>query len=572
MDEDLNKNLFFQTIKFKFPKIFQLIESKCYTLCIPQFSSLYGMNVSQKVVESHVFIESKYYQSEYETLCDDSSYFVENGFIVDKNNKSKKVKILFDEICYNKDYKSYRLLCIEAPLVGGTGIKPSISHEEFDHFQGIVKPQRPTFEQSIQFLLDSPASINSIVMRKADKLIEDFQNTWKIIKGRETDLKESLEILHEKVLNDLVCANAEYKQLQSNHKQMLNLSMILESYILGRLYDKIYKELLNQYELENMQLYEKTIKLSKHSIEDLGIRASFEPHLSKAIEIVNSFEKEKTPIDKLLSIVQASKEIEESIRARSILEGTEEEDILTITGDDALPITAYLLIQARPKSLQTDLIYCSHFIISSISNSSLGYHLVNFTAAIDYIKRLYQEFVEKQLEDNTISTSTTSPTSSTTNLTSSLSFSDISISDNNSNNNNNNNNFVDNNSLRNNLNDINNNSSSSSTIRKNSNPIQPNLNKFNQYNSTPNLHYQSTISSPLKPIIGHTENAHKYNTLTSNSNAPNNRSTLTSNYVYTKAPTVIDLNDDESGLGEFIGKLKDIKEDVVVGSYYVPSK
>jgi len=103
-------------------------------------------------------------------------------------------------------------------------------------------------------------------------------------------------------------------------------------------------------------------------------------------------------------------------------------------------------------------------------------------------------------------------------------------------------------------------------LEKNSSPVQPNLNKFNQFTSTPNLHnYQSTISSQLKPIIGHTENAYKYNTLTSNSNAPN---TTTSNYVYTKAPTVIDLNDDESGLGDFIGKLKDIKEDIVVG--YVP--
>ncbi|EGC39723.1 hypothetical protein DICPUDRAFT_147431 [Dictyostelium purpureum] len=594
MDEDLNLNIFFKTIKTKYTKIFNLIESKCYTLCIPQFSSLYGMNFTQKIVESHVFIESKYYQSEYETLNKDTHYIIDNGYIIDKNNSSKKVKILFDELCYNKDFKSYRLICIEEPLVGSTGVKPSISFSQSDmdligHHFFIPKPQKPTFTQSKDFfLLDKGlTTITTIVLNKANKQLEDFEmNNSILCKESVENVRRSLLLIHEKVLDDLVCANAEYKQLQTNEKQMNNLSMLLESYIMGKLQNKIYEELKIIYEKEDSQLYEKMLYLSKQSLGEIGIKQEFEAHLIKAKEVMLSFSSDLpttsseideiaspvtsstitlsssvpspsvTPLDKLLTIIQASKEIEESIKMRTLLECVDEDNVLTITGDDALPLTAYLLIQARPKHLISDLMYCSKFIFTEIFNSSMGYHLINLTAAVDYIKRF------DILSDKTITYNASINYNSTENL---VSVNSISINSNamssppyQSQSNNNNKNSNSNNS----------NESDEAALYNNLKKISITNNNNNQFTSTPNLFNSlpnttkndkySTISISTKNIAG----IHGTTTTINN-----NITTIDNNYKYSKAPTVISLND-EDDLGDFIGRLRELKDDVIVASEF----
>ncbi|KYQ96898.1 hypothetical protein DLAC_04215 [Tieghemostelium lacteum] len=554
MDEDLNQNIFYKTIKSKFPKVFQLVESKLYTLCIPQYSSLYGMNISQKVVESHILVESKYYQSEYDALSNDESYIIENGILVLKRDATKRVKILFDEICYNKEFKSYRLLCIEAPLVGGTGIKPSMSTDnDLGEFQGISKPTRPTFEQAVFFLLGgSSQSPNSIVIRKAHEQINEFEDNNDLVKGSENVFFEKIKVIHERVLDDLICANAEYKQLQSNEKQIANLSIILESYIMGKLFNKVYEELKVLYKKENQQLYDIVVLLSKHSLEDLGIKSQFEPHLIEACTMMTVLYNQdvQTPFDKLLSAIQSSAQIEESIKATSLLEAVDS-DQLQMTADDSLPILSYLLIQARPKYLETDLKYCTNFIFTEIHNSSYGYHLVNFTAAINYIKSLAKTL-------NLVNSNGVDEVAASTSPPSSLSS---------------------NSSLNN--NDVNSpsTSSSSSSERKNSYPPMPtfsssssfyindsyNSSSFTNSNrksiqspftSTPNLNYttpskvnESYMSSPLPPQQ------------TINNNTPRE---------FSKPPNVIMLDDDEDDnhLGDFIGRLRDMKDDVVVSSQF----
>eukprot|EP01133_Synstelium_polycarpum_P007213 gene7213-8377_t len=293
------------------------------------------MNVTQKIAEAHVLIGSKFYQDEYETFSRETVYTIENSIITDKSDPRKQIKILFDEICYNKDYKPYRFFCVEYPLIGGTGIKPSISQDSDDQF-GIVKPQKPTFDQASQFLLSgSLYSPNSIVIRKLDAQLQEFESV-SFDQSTETQVKESLRRIQEKYMDDLVCANAEYKQLQSNEKQMNNLSQILECYMFGKLYDTIYVGLQEIYREKNNYYYERILALSNMSLEELGINSAFTPHLSRAVETMLQFSQDVTPIDKLLTIIQASNDIENSIKTSSLLELNDE--TLTITGDDALPL------------------------------------------------------------------------------------------------------------------------------------------------------------------------------------------------------------------------------------------
>eukprot|EP01132_Coremiostelium_polycephalum_P003292 gene3292-4124_t len=577
------------------------------------------MNITQKI------IESKYYQSEYETLNKEFNYIIEDSYIIDKQDQSKKIKILFDEICYNRDYKSYRLFCIDYPLVGGTGIKPSTSQDGDLDYQGIPKPQKPTYDQACQFLLfGSSFSPNSIVMGKADRQIEQIiDSQYRLIKGSEKDLYNKVQRIHEKTLDDLVCANAEYKQLQTNEKQMSNLSLLLENYLIGKLNEVIYQELKVTYREENIALYEKMISLSKQSLEDIGIRKEFEPHLSKAIETMLYYSTEPSnPFDKLLTVIQASNEIEESIKATSILEAIDDQ-MLTITGDDALPLTAYLLIQSRPKYLESDLIYCTNFIFTNILNSSFGYYLVNFQAAIDYIKSISIK------NGNGDESNNSNGSSNENNHTSyySTDYNEYSIKENN-NINNSNNNLINNNTYptipsylttgsiyqpsfnqpsfrksisvstfdhgsdySSNTNHINSNTTSRSShfspLTKNyssssSSTTSP-TNNNSIYTSSPNLlnHFNSlsTSGGGGTKKSNYPDTSSKYNTISSSTFSRNNTTSSTSSTStqnntfqykeYTKAPTVIRLDDDDDNdLGDFIGRLKDMKDDVIVASQF----
>ncbi|EFA81540.1 hypothetical protein PPL_05529 [Heterostelium album PN500] len=555
--EDLNSNVFLKILKTKHPKIFNAIETNCYLLCIPQSLSLYGMNITAKII-----VGSKFYQDEYESLNRDAKYNIENMLITDKSDPTKQIKILFAEMCYNREYKPYRFYCIEYPLVGGTGIKPSISfdNEEF----GIIKPQKPTFENATQFLYSQPLnSPNSIVMKKVDNEIMFFEQTTNLENHNQTQVTELLSRMKEKFMDDLVCANAEYKELQTNEKQMNNLSLLLDSYLIGKLYDKIYIQLKEIYSEKNNYYYEKMAMLSNLTLEELGIRNEFAPHLARATEIMIQFQMDQTPIDKLLTIVQASNEIENSIKTLSLLELTDDNP-LTITGDDALPLTSYLLIQAHPRFLETDLVYCTNYIFTDVSNHSFGYHLVNFQAGVEHIKQLIDQFAPN----------------TNTNLT-------------------------------NNINNINNNESS--IINNNINILSPNqhlkvkstslnlptylssnslLSNYtqqpqqhqptiitsppannrslvqNQYTSSPNLYnYVSTTSysssvtplSPRGPDVQKSSHSSfapsssRYNTINSNNtinNNNNNNNNLTSSFQYhkyTKPPSVIRLDEDETG-------------------------
>lgn len=46
--------------------------------------------------------------------------------------KKKEVKIIFEELFYNKEYKPFRVLCISSPLEGGTKVI-------FLYFQSVIE-------------------------------------------------------------------------------------------------------------------------------------------------------------------------------------------------------------------------------------------------------------------------------------------------------------------------------------------------------------------------------------------------------------------------------------------------
>ncbi|EGG22467.1 hypothetical protein DFA_04595 [Cavenderia fasciculata] len=548
--EDLYNNVFLKTLKLKYPKTFQVIESSCYMLCIPHSLSLYGMNITQHVLESHILIGSKFYQDEYETYNRNATYTIENSLIIDKADPSKKIKILFDEICYNKDFKPYRFFCIEYPLVGGTGIKPSISMDGED-FGLISRPQKPTFDHSKTFLLSPSTPCNRIIINKLDDDLGRVQNEIGVLtRTNESQLLEQLKRLHEKYLDDLVCANVEYKELRSNERQMNNLSMHLESYIFGKIGKYVYNGLKDIHREKNNFYYEKMLMLSDLSLEDMGVNGAFSVHMTKALEAMFHFQhQDLTPIDKLLTVIQASSEIETSIKASSLLQLSDQ--TLAITGDEAFPLISFLLIQTHPRNLESDLQYCINYILSKISSTSLEYNLINLQASLEHIKQLIeanqnkldQQAAKKVQDEQTLLEQQTSSSSSQQsikkppfNLPTYLSSNSL-LSSYTSNNNNGSGNL-------------------SSFYSPSTSTIIPDSASFENHSNNNNINNNNNTKSPLSPNNNNNSSyqptINRYLTNNNSSFSPQpppvskyNASNPFPYQKYTKPPSVISLDDDE---------------------------
>lgn len=53
-------------------------------------------------------------------------------------------------------------------------------------------------------------------------------------------------------------------------------------------------------------------------------------------------------------------------------------EVAPITTDDLIPILSYILIQAKPKHLHSNLLYMENFSFTNISKTSLGYFFYFF--------------------------------------------------------------------------------------------------------------------------------------------------------------------------------------------------
>lgn len=106
-EEDVTTNPVFITLKQKYPSLYQLVQTKCYIVCVPQTASI-AETISEEflstphilplpcmredltmccmfrapafIIELHILSESPYFQGTYLTLCD-KSVEIENNEI-----------------------------------------------------------------------------------------------------------------------------------------------------------------------------------------------------------------------------------------------------------------------------------------------------------------------------------------------------------------------------------------------------------------------------------------------------------------------------------------------------------
>jgi len=241
--EDVNNNPLFKAIKRT--KLYLQVEKNCWTVCVPQSSVTTGMKITQDTIESHILQPSPYFQGEYITLNQKTVNIEDNNIkISDDYGETRKAKILFEEVFYNKDDRSFKVLCLNIPLVGNYEVT------------GITKlPSTKNLQECIEFLFSSP--VNRVVLSKINEQIAEFNKSYVIVKGFEHHAVEKAKFFCTKALEDLACGNPDFRALYGNDSMLNELSLVVENYVLAGLYAKLFSSLGSLYKEEDDTLYER---------------------------------------------------------------------------------------------------------------------------------------------------------------------------------------------------------------------------------------------------------------------------------------------------------------------------
>eukprot|EP01112_Ceratiomyxa_fruticulosa_P009709 TRINITY_DN2544_c0_g1_i8.p1 TRINITY_DN2544_c0_g1~~TRINITY_DN2544_c0_g1_i8.p1 ORF type:complete len:569 (+),score=106.64 TRINITY_DN2544_c0_g1_i8:142-1848(+) len=393
-NEDLSSSPFFKTLKLKYPRIMQNVERfNGWIVLVPQKASLEGVNISQDIIESHVLQPSPYFTGEYITV-NEKSVSIENRNVITGEGFSipRTANVLFEEVFYTRD-KSYQVYCISNPIIGVS--KNSGSFLSTPKITPNL-PKRATLDASISFLNSPAYPVNSIVISKLETQINEFAATYVMVKGFERDAITKVKNLFLKALEDFLCANPDFRQIYTNSdsSQMNGLSQVIETFVMGQLHQKIFSSLksLNK---ESDESINKIISANQHiKLKDLGIDDDLELHTGEGIYLLKQLDSKTTPLDKLYCLQDASDSIANSlsIGTNSSSSPPFPQSVLSpsppkmITADELLPMLVFMIVKAKVPNLATTLAYIEGFILTDVGTSSLGYHLVNLQASIEFIK------------------------------------------------------------------------------------------------------------------------------------------------------------------------------------------
>ncbi|XP_060564388.1 putative uncharacterized protein DDB_G0284213 [Ruditapes philippinarum] len=119
--DELDINPFFIALQSKYLSCYEKAQEERNLICLPQSDCLHGVRITDKFVETHILKPSPFFQGQYRTLRsdkqivtieDDGDYiYCQEGFPT-----KTKIKIICEELGYNKEYKPYKMLIIARPL------------------------------------------------------------------------------------------------------------------------------------------------------------------------------------------------------------------------------------------------------------------------------------------------------------------------------------------------------------------------------------------------------------------------------------------------------------------------
>ncbi|KAL9653916.1 hypothetical protein ABK040_012974 [Willaertia magna] len=393
-------------------------EVKC-ALRITKYSKNFIMFLKDHILSNSPFFVGHYVTEkgnvliEEEQLNNNKKIFITgNGF----QTKNVKVEVLHEEICYNNDYKSYRILFIDKCLIDEYQMIKTTLQNSNRRMSVRSKIENNNHLSS----LNSLSAVNMIEIHKClnnynetsyDKLkllIQTFNHNYLLLKNYYDYI---IEKINEESITacELFDTNGDLTIIKINN-EMLNefngeLELQLKNMINCTFFDGIYDKIFPFLESVNLQkdfdFYIQCVSINnyyckennEHSIDNqlfdlLQIPKSLQCNQLNSINYLSeNLNKERTIYGKLKIIKTTKNLIFENITKKN----KANENI--ITTDELIPLFSYILIKSKIKNFMTNYTFLENFLLKEFSYLEFGFLVSSLFAAIQFIK---EEFTKNE--------------------------------------------------------------------------------------------------------------------------------------------------------------------------------
>ncbi|XP_070572550.1 ankyrin repeat domain-containing protein 27-like [Ptychodera flava] len=378
--EDLDLNPFYKSLQTKFSSKFETAQDRCYLLCIPVAASLKGIYINQQFVETHVLRPSPYFQSHFVSSDKHGSRSIvlENGHIHTKDGfpTNTAIKILSEELGYNKDYKPFKMLIIEKPLDSTLKSREDPSSPTLD-----LQETRISFQDNKRLLFQFPEHKTALAV--LDQNIRQFNSNYMILQGYLDHAAQKLKDICFHTTENLLKVN-RHRRMNSDRRIVDLITNGVESYVMGSVHGKVFQAVCQKCAKDDEIICQKVKEFHGIRGEEFGVKPEFCCPLPASIVELANLDGLTTPLEKVsclkATLDNISEEVNDSLRSNSM----PGDELPCLTSDDLISILITLLIQAKSRHLASNLYYMEHFHWSTSSKDDLSFSLVTFKAAAEY--------------------------------------------------------------------------------------------------------------------------------------------------------------------------------------------
>lgn len=388
--DELDHNPFYRALQTTYKSKLEEAQEKCWLICVPCASSLHGIKITAKFVDAHILRPSPYFKSHFVCATDELNKTVEWDGVTLRTTSGftsqVTTKVLSEEQAYNEAFQPYKIMVIDRPFVGDTTkCESQASHPGSS--EGEAKHSLWTYKECITFLQSVPC--HAAVLEKLDKKLQSFCSSYMVLPGYLYDTSQKLRDVISWAVESL--RNAHTPRLRSGDQMLEQIAWATESYVLGAVHQKVFgavKELCRE---KDLYLAERLRQMDGLGLgpDRLGIREAFCCPLPRAVVELASLDAKMTPLEKLLCMRSTleimSEEIHESQSDKGArLKYSPEE--LYLTSDDLIPLLVCVIVHAKLPHIESNLYYIQNFSHHVPDKDMLGYTLVTFQAAKEFIK------------------------------------------------------------------------------------------------------------------------------------------------------------------------------------------
>lgn len=385
--DELDSNPVFRSLQTNFIGYFHWVQDKCGLVCIPHQRSVHGIELNREFIEKHTFRPSPLFKDHYITKDgkNPGNISIEDGNIVTAQGfpDKRKVKVISEELGYNKRSETFRILIIDRPLIGSVQLKKEDDGFLYDSQILLTHAESPLFLSRI------PGSARALAF--LNKEIETFCTNYMLLPDFLDDAAEKLRTIWKEATQLFLSCFDE--KIPSDLKFVKGrIQLAVESHLLGSVNHKLFPKICEHCQPDDVEFEKNCQQLRQLTPSELGVPTSLQCDLSRACEKLATLDKCTCTFEKMISVKQVLDCITESVK--------ETGDDALLTSDQYLPLLMNVIVNQKSLHIASNLYFLDKFQFYRRPSDSLSFSLVTFKAAFSYTQSFSSDLFNSSKQDD----------------------------------------------------------------------------------------------------------------------------------------------------------------------------